>query len=113
MGAATTSLGEQARSIFDDLGYSVSRTGSELRAQRKWRVVTVTPFEADDSLPDSGELRCFVTWASESSDLRRRLTRMDVPYDWAVVGIHEDTDEYDVVRCPDDFSTETTISDNT
>jgi hypothetical protein len=101
MGAVTTSLDEQARSIFDDLGYTVSRTGTELRAERDWRVVTVSVLDSQDPIPDSGDLRCFVTRTGEATHLSRRLTRRDVPYDWAVIGITEDGD-YEVVRHPGD-----------
>ena len=97
MGAVTTSLGEQAKSIFDEIGYTVSRTDTELRAAHKWREVRITVCEAHEELPDSGELRCFVTWASMADDLERRLSRRELPYDWAVIGVRDDGG-YDVVR---------------
>jgi hypothetical protein len=97
MGAVTTSLDEQARSIFDELGYSVSRTGTELRAEYKWRVVTISVLDGDESLPESGDLRCFVTRASDLRRVRDRLTRKGVDYDWAVIGIRENGG-YDVAR---------------
>ncbi|WP_336338114.1 DUF7116 family protein [Haloarcula brevis] len=99
MGAVTTSLDEQARSIFDDLGYTVSRTGTELRAERGWRVVTVSVLDSQDPIPEGGDMRCFVTRTGEATHLSRRLTRREVPYDWAVIGITEDG-EYEVVRHP-------------
>ncbi|MDS0222550.1 hypothetical protein NDI54_14490 [Haloarcula sp. S1AR25-5A] len=101
MGAVTTSLDEQARSIFDDLGYTVSRTGTELQAERGWRVVTVSVLDSRDPIPDGGELRCFVTRTGEATHLSRRLDRRDVSYDWAVIGVTEDGD-YEVVRHPGD-----------
>jgi len=101
MGAVTTSLDEQARSIFDDLGYTVSRTGTELRAERDWRVVTVSVLDSQDPIPDGGELRCFVTHRGEAPHLGRRLDRRDVTYDWAVIGVTDDGD-YEVVRHPGD-----------
>ncbi|GGN90009.1 MULTISPECIES: DUF7116 family protein [Haloarcula] len=97
MGAVTTSLGEQAQSIFDDIGYTVSRTDSGLRAEHKWRVVRVTVLDGDETLPETGDLRCFVTWSSEATTLARRLTRMDVEYEWAIIGVREDGD-YDIVH---------------
>lgn len=97
MGAVSTSLGEQARSIFDDIGYTVSRTDSGLRAERKWRVVEVSVLDGDAPLPETGELRCFVTHASEAASLARRLSRAGVAYDWAIVGVREDGG-YEVVR---------------
>jgi hypothetical protein len=95
MGAVTTSLGEQAQSIFDDLGYTVSRTGTELRAEYKWRVVTISVLDPDDTPPESGSLRCFVTRESDVGSVYDRLAGMDLEYDWAILGIDEDG-EYDV-----------------
>lgn len=97
MGAVSTSLDEQARSIFDDIGYTVSRTEEGLRAAHKWREVGVTVLEDEMTIPESGELHCFVTRASKAPDVGNRLARMDVPYDWAVIGVRDDGG-YDVVR---------------
>jgi len=97
MGAVSTSLDERARSIFDDIGYTVSRTEDGLRAAHKWREVGVTVLEEDGSIPESGEMHCFVTSAPEAPDLGDRLRRKNVGYDWAVIGVHEDGD-YDVIR---------------
>lgn len=97
MGAVSTSLGEQAKSIFDEIGYSVSRTETELRAANKWREVRITVCEAHEEPPETGELRCFVTWASMADELNRRLSQRELPYDWAVIGVRDDGD-YDVVR---------------
>lgn len=95
MGAVTTSLVEQARSIFADLGYTVTESGSELRAERKWRVVHVTP-SAPETLPESGRFRCFVTRAGREERLRRRLADANPDYEWAILTVHDDGD-YDVV----------------
>ncbi len=97
MAAVSTSLDEQARSIFDDIGYTVSRTDDGLRAAHKWREVGVTVLEDDITIPDSGEMHCFVTAASDAEAVGNRLERRDVPYDWAVIGVHEDGG-YDVIR---------------
>jgi hypothetical protein len=97
MGAVSTSLDEQARSIFDDIGYTVSRTDDGLRAAHKWREVGVTIYDDDTTIPDSGELHCFVTAVDEAPALCNRLERRDVPYDWAVLGVREDGG-YDVFR---------------
>lgn len=97
MAAVSTSLDEQARSIFDDIGYTVSRTEDGLRASHKWREVGVTVLEDNIAIPDSGEMRCFVTAASDAESVGNRLERRDVPYDWAVIGVHEDGG-YDVIR---------------
>ncbi|MBV0901282.1 DUF7116 family protein [Haloarcula salina] len=103
MGAVTTSLDEQARSIFDDLGYTVSRTGTELRAEHQWRVVTVSVVDPQDPVPEDGDLRCFVTRRSDAGGLCRRLDRRDLGYDWAVIGVGDDGD-YDVLRRPGEIT---------
>ncbi|PSP27455.1 hypothetical protein BRC65_05690 [Halobacteriales archaeon QH_2_65_14] len=98
MGTVNTTLMQEAESIFTDLGYAVSTAGGEMRAERKWRVVQVTPMaEPDDPPASSGQLRCFVTWAERVGALERRLTRADPDYDWAIIGIRDD-EEYVVSR---------------
>lgn len=89
MGTVTTSLRKEAQSIFTDLGYDVSGAGGEIRAERKWRVVQVTPMEEPDDPPASGDLRCFVTWAERTGDLERRLERENLDYEWAIIGVRE------------------------
>jgi DNA-binding LacI/PurR family transcriptional regulator len=100
MGTVTTSLRERAQSIFDDLGYTVSPNGAELRAERKWRVVRVTPMAEPGEPPTSGDMRCFVTWAEHVERLERRLERADPDYDWAIIGIEADRDDYVVAEGP-------------
>jgi len=96
MGTVTTSLREEARSIFRELGYTVSEDGSELRAERKWRVVHVTTADPE-SAPTRGDLRCFVTHEERAPEVRRQL-RADRPdYDWAVVAV-DDGGEYEVLH---------------
>jgi len=95
MGTVTTSLRQEAQSIFADLGYTVSGTGGEMRAERKWRVVQVTPMPEPGDVPASGELRCFVTWDDHADELERRLTREDPDYEWAIIAVREGGD-YDV-----------------
>ena len=95
---------EQAKSIFDDLGYTVEGNGPEFRAQRKWRVVRVTATaEADhpdhpDQPSATGDepYQCFVTWSDDSSELCERLQRSDPEYEWAVIGVTDDG--YEVVE---------------
>lgn len=96
MGTVTTSLRDEAQSIFDDLGYTVSQNGGEIRAERKWRVVQVTPMQDPDDLPTTGELRCFVTWADRTRELRRHLQEADPDYEWAIIGIRDGGD-YSVI----------------
>jgi len=90
MGVASTSLEREAESIFSDLGYTVTADGGTLRAQRKWRVVELTPMAEPDDPPESGGLRCFVTWKDHVSTLERRLTGADLDYEWAIIGVGND-----------------------
>ncbi|MFB6179209.1 MAG: hypothetical protein ABEI77_05740 [Halorientalis sp.] len=99
MATVTTSLSERAETIFTDLGYVVERDGRELRAQRKWRVVRVTPVDDPAEVPRSGELRCFVTWQEQADELRTVLGSRDPEYEWAVLGI-EENGEYEVHHAP-------------
>ncbi len=97
MGTVNSPLRQQARTIFSDLGYSVSTEEGELRATRKWRVVEVTPMAEPRDPPSSGQLRCFVTWAETVPALERRLERADPDYEWAIIGIDGDGD-YEVAQ---------------
>jgi len=97
MGTVTSSLRQQARTIFSDLGYSVSAAGGTLRATRKWRVVEVTPMAEPRDPPTSGDLRCFVTWTERLPALERRLQRADLDYEWAIIGVDGDGD-YEVAQ---------------
>ena len=92
MRAVTKPLDEQARSIFAELGYTVTARGSDLLAERKWRVVHVTPYECDEEPPEAGEYRCFVTWRDDVDAVERRLEQKDPDYEWAVIGVLEDGD---------------------
>lgn len=98
MGAVTTSLAERAESIFADLGYAVSEHDTELRAERKWRVVHVTLSEPDP-VPTTGDFRCFVTRADAAPETCRRVAMADPDYEWAVIGVDDDG-EYEVFRRP-------------
>ncbi|NHN48597.1 hypothetical protein G9464_13475 [Halostella sp. JP-L12] len=99
MGPVSTPLDEQARSIFNDLGYTVTGDGEEFRAEREWKSVRVTVTEDADETPDSGRLRCFVTYREQAPRLRDRLQRSEPEYEWAIICV-EDDDEYEVVRAP-------------
>ncbi|MEF8814104.1 MAG: hypothetical protein V5A55_09830 [Halovenus sp.] len=98
MGTVDTTLEEEAETIFSNLGYTVTEHGGEFRAERKWRVVQVTPMAEPAEPPVSGEYRCFVTWADQTTALERRLERENPDYDWAIIGIR-DGEEYVVQRC--------------
>jgi hypothetical protein len=90
MGAVTTHLASQARTIFSDLGYTVESAGAELRAERKWRTVHVTPMPEPREPPTSGEFRCFVTRRENVEAVRRRVTAGGGTYEWAVIGVGDD-----------------------
>ncbi|HET7323210.1 MAG TPA: hypothetical protein VFJ06_02635 [Halococcus sp.] len=97
MGTVSTTPSEEARSIFTELGYTVSGSGSELRAERKWRVVHVTAADESTTLPNSGDLRCFVAWEESARELRKRLLDIKPDYDWAVIGV-DGAGEYEVLH---------------
>ncbi|NHN59106.1 MULTISPECIES: hypothetical protein [Halorussus] len=99
MATVSTPPIDHAKSIFADLGYTVSGDGEEFRAERKWRVVRVTAVADSDDTPDDGELRCFVAWNEQASELRNRLRRTDPEYEWAIIGV-EDGGDYEVLRAP-------------
>jgi hypothetical protein len=89
MGAVSTSLIEEARKIFTDLGYDVTGEGEELRAERKWRTVHVTA-KAPEEAANHGRLRCFVTRSERAEVVRERLLAVEPDYDWAVISIDEE-----------------------
>lgn len=91
MGVVSTPLLDEARSIFTDLGYTISEAGSELRAERKWRIVYVTT-SGPDEIPDRGELRCFVTRDDRAPALCEDLLSRAPEYDWAVMGLDDEGD---------------------
>lgn len=99
MGTVTTPPDEQARSIFDDLGYSLAGDGAEFSATRDWKEIRVTAVTDDVDADDDSPYRCFVTWADNADALERQLRRLDPPYEWAVMGVDEDGD-YEVARAP-------------
>ena len=98
MGDVSTSLAEQAESIFTDLGYAVSNDGTELLAERKWRVVRVT-LDEPESVPTAGTFRCFVTRSDDASTTCRRVATADPNYEWAVIGV-EDDGGYEILDRP-------------
>lgn len=99
MGTVSTLPVEQARSIFSNLGYTVSGEGSEFRAEREWKVVHVSVIDEPEETPNSGALRCFVTYDEAAESLERQLTRLQLDYEWAIISVGDDS-EYDVVRAP-------------
>jgi len=98
MSTVSTALKREAESIFTDLGYTVSPAGGEIRAERKWRVVQVTPTAEPEDIPQSGTLRCFVTFEESVTQIERKLDRENPDYEWAIIGVGED--DYEVRRQP-------------
>ncbi|MFC7154428.1 hypothetical protein ACFQPA_03035 [Halomarina halobia] len=86
---------DEARTIFTDLGYTVTDLGSELRAERKWRIVYVTADDPDEVTEDV-DLRCFITNEDRASRLREELLARGPDYDWAVMSVGDDG--YDVLH---------------
>lgn len=94
--------------MFRDLGYTVSGSGTELTAERKWRTVRVTAMTAEEATEgrrpftdggadtaDGDDLRCFVTWRDYTGELRSRLEGRNTSFEWAVVGV-DDAGGYEV-----------------
>jgi len=98
MSAVTTPLIDRAESIFADLGYAVTVDGGELRAERKWRTVRVTPVAEPTAIPESGDYRCFVTPAERVDRLERELHRQGPDYEWAIIGVSGE--QYEVAQGP-------------
>lgn len=96
MGAVSTSLVEEARSVFRNLGYELTTDGDELRAERKWRTVYVTTADPEEA-NTHGRLRCFVSRATRAPEIRDRLLALEPEYDWAVISIDEEG-EYQVLH---------------
>ena len=96
----------EARDVFRELGYTVSDGGREFVAERKWRRVLVTVLCLDDDdldryLADGGDtprLRCFVTWHDTADSLQEQLVSAKPPYDWAVIGIERDGEDFAVME---------------
>jgi outer membrane cobalamin receptor len=99
MGTVTTPPDEQARSIFDDLGYSLAGDGAEFSATRDWKEIRVCAVTDDVDAREDDSYRCFVTWADHADALEAELERLDPSYEWAVMGVREDGD-YEVARAP-------------
>jgi len=96
MAVVSTPLVEDARSIFTDLGYEVSDSGNELRADRKWRTVYVT--DADPkAVSEAVDLRCFVARDDRAERLRDRLLAAAPDYDWAVMRV-DSAEDYEVLH---------------
>jgi len=103
MGPATTTLADRARTIFDQLGYTLSDGREEFRAERAWKSVRVTTTTEPEVTPSGGDLRCFVTYREVAEDLRTHLLDRKPPYDWAIISVDEGTATdggYEVIHPP-------------
>lgn len=98
MAESTTELASRARSIFDDLGYTVVGDGAEFRAERAWKVVRVSATAADPDLSGTGGLHCYVTERESVRALRRQLRSADPEFEWAIIAV--DGEDYEVERAP-------------
>lgn len=96
MGAVSTSLAEEARTVFKDLGYEITPEDDEFRAERKWRTVFVTT-DDPETANTHGRLRCFVAQSERASNVRDTLLALEPDYDWAVLSIDEES-EYRVLH---------------
>lgn len=96
MAVVSTPLVEDARSIFTALGYDVTESGDELRADRKWRTVYVTDANPD-AVSEAVDLRCFVAREDRAERLRDRLLAAAPDYDWAVMAVNG-PDDYEVLH---------------
>jgi cellobiose phosphorylase len=94
--ARTIPPSEEARRVFERLGYAVSGTGAEFVAERKWRSVRVQTLcsevaERTDDLPaDDTGMRCLVTWMEAVDDLRERVLEHAPDGEWAIIGVDDD-----------------------
>lgn len=98
MGTGSTELATRARTVFDELGYTVVGEGPEFRAEREWKVVRVTATDDDPEPPAGDGLYCYVTPSDRVRSLRRHLDSSDLEGEWAVIGV--DGDEFEVERAP-------------
>lgn len=98
MAAARTPPIAEARSIFTELGYTLSGAGSEFDAERKWRVVHVSVLGEPERAPRGGRMRCFVTWDEYADALQQELERSDPGYEWAIISVETDSGDYDVIH---------------
>lgn len=98
MRTGTRELARRARTIFDDLGYTVRGDGAEFRAERAGKVVRVTATDEEPDPPEAGGLHCFVAPGDRARSVRRRLARNDPDCEWAIIGVRGD--DYEVERAP-------------
>lgn len=105
MGCVTSPPTEEARSIFDDLGYSVTGDGRSFRATRDWKEVRVTALGDSDATlvappeQDGEALRCFVAWQEHCGELVNRLAAV-FSGDWALIAVDEEG-AYQVMHRPE------------
>lgn len=94
--AHTIPPSQEARSVFERLGYAISGDGPEFVAERKWRSVRVRTLCSEDARrADSlaGEytgMQCLVTWMECVDDLRDRLLERSPDGEWAIIGVDDE-----------------------
>ncbi|QKY20223.1 hypothetical protein B4589_007470 [Halolamina sp. CBA1230] len=86
---------EEARSVFERLGYAVSGDGPEFVAERKWRSVRVRTLCAEDAarpVEFDGEygLECLVTWTECVDELDEHLAERSPDGELAIIGVDDD-----------------------
>ncbi|WP_330632061.1 DUF7116 family protein [Halocatena halophila] len=96
MRVVNTPILDTACSIFSDLGYTVEAAGDELRAQRKWRVVYITDRDPL-TVPDQGNLRCFVTAPDRAQTVVDRIETTAPTREWVVMSL-DHLGEYEIHR---------------
>lgn len=92
--AHTIPPSEEARSVFERLGYAVSGDGPEFVAERKWRSVRVRTLCSEDARRASlaseySGLECLVTWMECVDDVRERLPERP-DGEWAIIGVDDE-----------------------
>jgi hypothetical protein len=83
---------EEARTIFDELGYRIVGDGHSFRARREWKEVEVTalgdPEPPEVEVCEEASLCCFVTWESNCTEWVSTLAEM-VGGEWALIAVDE------------------------
>lgn len=83
---------EEARTIFDELGYRIDGDGYSFRARRDWKEVEVTalgdPDPDDVEVSEEASLCCFVTWKTHCTEWMSTLADA-VRGEWALIAVDE------------------------
>lgn len=83
---------EEARTIFDELGYRIVGDGHSFRARREWKEVEVTalgdPEPEAVEIGEDASLCCFVTWKAHCGEWVNTLADV-VGGEWALIAVEE------------------------